>query len=657
MVAHAATCHYWPVRSRRTVKTVDRLKSWAERYLVRGAHYQLFAVAMVIGLISIVGGAVLRLGTGEGATDDSMWWAFLRLTDPGYLGDDQGALARTLSTIITVLGYVLFMGSLVAIMTQWLNSTLRRLESGYTPIVRRNHVLILGWTQRVGIVLYDVLQSENRVRRFLRGLGARGLHIVLLAEEVGPELVQELRERTGERWNPRRVTLRTGTPLRSDHLDRVDFSNAGTILLPAGDFTEGGPDAVDTRTIKALLSISNHPDVVDDDLPPVVAELFDARKIGIAQRAYRGPIEILPSDAIVSRLLSQNVRHPGMSLVFTELLTHDDGNELYVRDPISRDAGRVSDLVSLCPDAIFLGVLRPEADELVPLLNPGPDVELRRGDRFVFLARHFDDTSADIPATLPVIARGAPRIGHQRRARSERRTLLVLGWNHKAPALISELASYADNHIDVTIVSSLDIGEREHKLERYEYDADRIRIEQVHADYIVPTELGRLDVARFDHIVMLGSDWLDSGEESDARTIVGYLLLQELLSAQDGRPQIIIELLDPENTGLLPERSNEVLVSPMILSHMLAQVALRADLNTVYEELFTPRGAEITFRPATDYELSGQMSFADVRRAVHARGDTALGVRSAGEPPRLNPGAGARVDIGSGDTIVLLASY
>ena len=99
------------------------------------------------------------------ATFDSnktaIWWAFLRLTDPGYLGDDEGLARRIISTVLTVLGYVLFMGSLIAILTQWLNQKIRNFESGLTPIVRRNHILILGWTNRTPAIVAELMRSEG----------------------------------------------------------------------------------------------------------------------------------------------------------------------------------------------------------------------------------------------------------------------------------------------------------------------------------------------------------------------------------------------------------------------------------------------------------------------------------------------------------------
>ena len=66
------------------------------------------------------------------------------------------------------------------------------------------------------------------------------------------------------------------------------------------------------------------------------------------------------------------------------------------------------------------------------------------------------------------------------------------------------------------------------------------------------------------------SDRLASGEEADARTIVGYLQLEDILAESLGRPQLIMELSDPDNRHLLYGHQSEMLISPMILSHILA---------------------------------------------------------------------------------------
>ena len=112
---------------------VDRLRYLVERQFIKGAHYQLLVVAAFIALISLVGGWLVYPSSGEGDLADSVWWAFLRLTDPGYLGDDEGTWRRIVSTVLTLSGYVVFLGALVAIMTRWLIAMMVKLEQGLTP--------------------------------------------------------------------------------------------------------------------------------------------------------------------------------------------------------------------------------------------------------------------------------------------------------------------------------------------------------------------------------------------------------------------------------------------------------------------------------------------------------------------------------------------
>jgi len=177
-------------------------KFFLERLLLRGVPYQFLIIAILIVLISVTAGILARLLTTKFASiTTSAWWAFLRLSDPGYLGDDEGITLRTISTVVTVLGYVVFMGALIAILTQWLNRTLKTLESGLTAIHQKGHILILGWTNRTAAIVKEILVSQGRVGRFLKRIGARRLHIVILAEEVNTQLAYELRTDLGKLWH------------------------------------------------------------------------------------------------------------------------------------------------------------------------------------------------------------------------------------------------------------------------------------------------------------------------------------------------------------------------------------------------------------------------------------------------------------------------
>lgn len=636
--------------------------------------WRILVIAVAIALIAAVGG-LLALAVGEPfrGVGEAVWWAFLRLTDPGYLGDDEGAWRRTISTALTILGYVVFLGALIAVMTQWLNQVMRDLDRGLTPIVAKGHVLILGWTDRTPAIVRELLLSEGRVRRFLRRQRTRTLRVVILAEQMGPELIQELRERLGERWDSRRIIVRSGTPLRLAHLRRVDFLNAGVIVLPGADFGRrasgtaesgaGDVTAADTVSVKTLLSIASHATGRGSaHAPPIVADIVDARKAAIVERAYPGPVEVVPSDRIVTRLMVQVVRYPGLSHVATELLTHSRGNAVHLREHPSLEGRAAGDLQSLFDRAIVLGLVRREGPVGLPMLNPPPATPLIAGDRIVLLAREYADTEPSDPSPAPAAGFDGDLRTIPTPAPGRARRLLLLGWSHRVPAMVAELDQLGLERFEVDVLSGMPVAERERRLAEHGTPPSRVVVRHLEGDYTTPARLAGVGPGSYDNVVLLGSQWLETREESDARTILAYLLLRDMLTGER-RPGLLVELMDAANLALFRERPGEVVISPQIVSHMLAQVALRPGLGAVFDDLFGPDGAEILFRPAGSYGLAGrQLGFATLQAASAARREIALGVRFARDRDghsggiRLNPSRSARWTLAPEDDLVVLVT-
>lgn len=648
----------------------NRFTYRVERWIVRGAQYRLLLVAGFIGLISVAGGAlVLWWGTGHGNLPEAAWWAFLRLTDPGYLGDDVGTVNRTLSTLLTVAGYVLFMGSLVAIMTQWLNARMARLEAGLTPVARDGHVLILGWTNRTESLVEELLLSEGRVRRFLRRHGARDLHVVVLARQVDAARAQDLRDAVGDAWDERKVTLRSGSAIRMEHLARVDYRNASAVLIPGTEFEAAGSAAGDVHTLKTLLSLASDPAAGEDErksdagpetLPYVVAELFDGRKAILARRAYPGELEVLASDAVIARLLAQNVRHPGLSEVYGPLLSHGEGPEVYLREAPELAGRPIEAVVSAFPEGVLLGVVRGGSDGYRTHLNPPGGFETRPDDRYVVLARSYEATAPSGAPTDSPPPRGAPG-GYEPTSRD--RHVLVLGWNRRTPALLAELGTYEGERHAVQVLSTVPEARRRQAVERYGRPGDRVTVTHGEGDFTDAADLLAAGPAGYDAVVMVGNDRLRAEEESDARTVVGSLLLQEMLAegAEEpgGGPIVLMELLDPENLPLVDRSRAEVVITPRLLSHMLAHMALRRELRAVFEELFTAGGAEITFRPLSSYGLESRAAvpFSAVRRAAAAEGETALGIRTPTGGVVLGPSNDFRVTGEPATQVVTMVTF
>ena len=109
---------------------------------------------------------------------------------------------------------------------------------------------------------------------------------------------------------------------------------------------------------------------------------------------------------------------------------------------------------------------------------------------------------------------------------------------------------------------------------------------------------------------------------------MGSLIVDELFREHDLEANVIMELLDPDNATLVARSRGELIISPLVLSHLMTQVALWPELQVVFDELITFGGADITFRPLTEYTDSATVSFDELEASAAAREETALGVRT-----------------------------
>lgn len=644
------------------LRFIDRAKFFVERQFVRGASFQLLVVAALIGLISLVGGLlVYPFDANDLDFGDAVWWAFLRLTDPGYLGDDVGTWRRIVSTILTVSGYVVFLGALVAIMTRWLIARMNQLEKGLTPVAYKNHVVILGWNNRTLPLLRELLGSTKRMRRFLLGSTRNRLNLVVLAEEMSAVQAQALRDEPG--IGPSRaknIVLRSGSPLETDALQRSACLNAAVVIVPSSSQEYNSLVSSDVETIKALLSLDAQARKVGTAPPFVVAEIQDLRKLPIIQRAYSGPLQVVAGDATISSLMAQNILHPGLSEVYNELLTDQDGNEFFLRSGDNFQGQSLASLSQFCPRAIICGVLRKQDGVWQSQLNAPSDLIVRPDDKILMIAALYEDTEPN-PISghrrQEILRRSMPPHGNA--TGIQKRRLLILGWNHKVPALIHELSSYRHYRFEVDVVSIVPIPERELFIKRYHENNARVTCRHTESDYMVEGALSEINPDTYDSIVLLSSDRMASGEEADARAIVGYAILDEMLQNAAKRPQILLELADPDNEALISHKDSETIISPMVLSHVLAQVALRPELRLVFDELFTEGGAEITFREPSVYQLHSSLPFWKLEALVAEDGETALGVYrqqtdAKGRHLLLNPSRDTPLDLREGDQIVVL---
>lgn len=635
-----------PAHIRRMTSPVFRLRHFVqfrlERLILRGAIARVFVIAVAIALVAVAGGVLAYYLTGAFENPyASTWWAFLRITDPGYLGDDEGTWLRVISVTMTVGGLVLLIGALIAIMTQWLNQTIAQLEQGLTPIVMKNHVLVLGWNDRTPAIVEQLLSSEGRVKRFLDAIGGRKLKVVILSEAIGPVLVQELKDRLGPYWRPSQVILRSGSPVRLEHLERVDYRHASVVVLPAEKFGvhSGGDEAV----IKTLTTAGTTP---VGPLPPVIAEIIDPDHIRAATKAYAGHAEIIATGLMSSRVLVQTARFPGLGHVIEDLFDQE-GVQIFLHELADFDGLPLAQLIECFETAVPIGVVRGSPPHFVPLLEAGAAVE--PGDTVAVIGHGHESSRPHAPpGDAEAIAVGA----HAAARGATRQRMLVIGWNSTVPSLLAECDGYPEAFEEVHVASLKPSAEREQMMARKGVTISRVGYAQLECDVTARADLERLDPAGYDIIMFVASDWLGSAEEADARSLLGYLMLTEILEDAGRQPHLVIEAMVEASAALFAAPGVELLITPKLQSHMLAQVALRRELNAVFEHLLGVGGAELGLLAKS--ALPPSEHFYGLQRALAARGAVALGIRRADGRIALSPDKRSPLDLAPEDRVVVL---
>jgi hypothetical protein len=279
--------------------------------------------------------------------------------------------------------------------------------------------------------------------------------------------------------------------------------------------------------------------------------------------------------------------------------------------------------------------------------------QLEAGDRIILLAEEYE-TSAPAAQPLPTVP-WDEAVNTVDPVHAEVTRVLLLGWNHKAPALLDELQGHT-RRFEIDVLSRVPIAERQVALERFGFMGKGVVLHHHLVDITSGADLKHFDVSNYATAVILASDWIETDSSADSRTILGYLVLQERLANASGGPNIIVELLNPENRSLFENKPCEVITTPVLASNVLTHVALRHELLEVFEELFAHDGADISFVPVRDYVGERQATFAELRAACLVAGQVAIGMRT-GKRVVLNPPRDAKLDLARSEVIVLIPRW
>ncbi|MCX6551122.1 MAG: potassium transporter TrkA, partial [Acidobacteria bacterium] len=595
------------------------IPTWRERVRYRFDEFMAKGTgALLLGLFALsavlVGGvAAFVVLTGQAPVEDGQrpgflgiaWMGLLRTLDTGTMGGDQGSPAFLAAMLVVTLGGVFTVSTLIGILNNGLEDKLTRLRKGRSRVMESGHTVILGWSQQVFTLVSELVLANENQRRSC---------IVILGERDKLEMEDEIREQVGQTGRTK-IVCRNGSPIDLNDLKIAGVSSSRAIVILSPD-----ADDPDSSVIKTILAITNSPDRRPEPYH-IVAEIRNPRNMDVARMVGKDEVELILVGDLVSRIVAQTCRQSGLSVIYTELLDFG-GDEMYFSEEPQLVGRTFGESLLAYEDSAVMG-LKPK-DGAVQL-NPPMDTVIGAGDQLIVISED-DDTIRlsgltehgirhDLLADRPPLMPGPERT-------------LILGWNWRAPSVITELDQYVVPGSVLTVVA-----------EHADGPSAVAELTGVHnmaltfqaGDTTDRRVLDSLGVETYDHVVLLCYSDTMPAQQADAQTLVTLLHLRDMAAKAGRRFSIVSEMLDIRNRALAEiTQADDFIVSERIVSLMLSQVAENKHLNAVFADLFDPEGSEIYLKPAQDYVTTGvPMNFYTVVESARRKSQVAIGYRLA----------------------------
>ena len=588
---------------RRRPRLWARLRYRADLIWDRGTWPVLLVVGSLTLLVVIVSTVILVATNSAFTTEhertvaERFWQSLLRVIDPGTIASDTTWGPRLLSLTVTISGIVLF-GTLIGTISTSMQARLERLRRGRTVVLESGHLVILGWSPWIALLVSDLTQAARARRR-----GA----IVVLADRDRAEMEDALRAVIGHRPGPR-VICRNGDRTIASELHRVNIREARTVVAIGSD-----DETSDATVAATVLAVGIACDGFERQT--VVAEIDDRAAAQTLRAACDEQVEVIGED-VIADALAMWMAAPATAELLGELLSSKRVRVALCDLPesVGRSFGTV---VGSIEQVRAIGITG--ADGTVTLAPPR-DTVVRAGEQLVCVsdgspARWNGATSAARPALQPLPLPIPPPA-----------RFMVIGWNRIAPGLLAEVDRLVPSGSTVSVVCDSDLVTAEEivlpSLERLSVHVTRVPEPELEV-------VAALADQRCSAIAVLAHQGV-ARKDADAITLAILMAVRRAAATSGGDgPFVLAELTDDKHLDpAMFAGAHKPVARSRLLGDAIALTAVTPEARRVLAALQEPQGPSVQAIAATDLGLVGERNFSDIAAEAYRHGLLAIGTRS-----------------------------
>ncbi len=623
-----------------------RLNYLFDNFISRGTLALISWLALIcLFIIVFFAGVLLILGIHPDHDENfgflhSFWINMIHVLDPGTIGENhENWWLRGLMLLVTIIGIVV-MSVLIGLISNGILTKLEELRKGRSFVIEKDHVMILGWSSKIFTIISELILANENQRR-----GS----IVILADRDKVEMEDEIRDKVGHTKNTR-VICRTGNPIDVHDLYIANpFDTKSIIILDKENQNS------DSQIIKTIVAIVTNPERRKEPYH-ITAEIEDKKNYEVAKMVGGNEVELILSDEIISRIMVQTSRQPGLSVVYIELMDFG-GDEIYFTEEPKLVGKTFRQALFMYPDSAIIGIQYSGGNVEV---NPPMGTVFKDGDRVIGITED-DDTLVVGKGKKMKIDEG--RMAHYPSNVPKEERVLVVGWNRRAKYIIQELDYYVAANSYCKVYSKFD--DPKFEIRKLRQDLSNMDLDFEVAETTDRETLHAMNCQTYDYIILLCYQEHFPIQEADAQTLITLLHLRNFSEKSGKHFNIVSEMLDIRNRQLADITSaDDFIVSDKLLSLLMSQVSENKYLMRVFEDLFDADGSEIYIKPAREYVQIGKpVTFYTILESAARKNEVAIGYRivrqsrdaSKGYGVYVNPVKSEMVNLTDEDMVIVLS--
>jgi len=596
-------------------------------------------------------GATLLCVLTDTTISESLWSAWIWIAAPDGGGSANDPKARFVGVVVSCGGMLIF-----ALLMQFISTTvqdfLQSLRSGKGSVVESNHMVILGWSPILPILLGELCDAAES-----RG----GAVFVLLTTIPKPELEDMLQDH-GVDFRNSTVVVRSGEEHCKDDLLKVAIESASKVVVLSRPGLSR--DDSDSWSINVLVSLCHL------GFPPNVCRVFQCELVR-NQRLFKSlsnaPIEVITTGDFVGALMVQCSRQRGLAGVINAIFGFD-GDEFYIH-PVQGTAGHsFRDLMFAFEEVVACGY---QTDDGALQILPPMDTVLQGNENLILLAEDAStlpesisdqrlSATSELRNEIPTVCSKEHELQQQG---LQIECIVIIGHNESIGSVLLEIDGTVAPGSEVVMFSPQSEESREEFIE----DAQRRR-RQHFKNFTMSFQTGPM-AARFrlealplqkaSRIFFL-ADSASSESEVSAQTVAGILQVQAILEegnnpeecgVADRLPPVIIpQILDQATEKSCTHlKVQDYINSTELAARLLAVVSESPDVSGIINRIVAEDGCDFIIRRLDEYaalggiDLSGEggITFDEVAAVAAVAGEVALGWSEVGAgslgPWEMNP--------------------